>query len=361
MSHIGFDPSAITTSVIILALVTFISEVPAGVLADRWSRKGTLVLSMAFLTVAAIIFSASNTIPIYLVGVVCFAVYAAMYSGLIDSIIYDTAVELDGSGKKFSQYFGRSKFFTSLAWVIGSLLGAFIAQKLGLRAAFLASVPSCVLALSAAAAVREPVIHKTFDEQTKLLNHIKLTFRYISKRENTLWVVLCIVATSVPLVFLMEVDQLWPMALMLPLIWYGPLNAVLLSGPGIGGVLAHKLQSSAQWLLLGFMGIVSVALLSIPQLSSVVIGQFATIAIFTALNIIATGKLHDSVPSRVRTGVASAVSTLSTLFALPLLFIFGVLVNNYSIFVANYLLIVISVVVFMLYVKLAFLAKRAAE
>lgn len=360
MSHIGFSPSTITASVVILNLVTLVSEIPSGILADRWSRKGTLVISMIFLTLAAVVFGVSNIVPTYLFGIMLFAFYAATYSGLMDSIIYDTVLELEGSGRKFSSYFGRSKLYTSTAWVIGSLLGALIAQKYGLRAAFLYSIPCCVLALFAAISVLEPSIHKMTDGQTKLINHVKQTIHYLSQQEGSFLVVLCVITTSIPLAFLMEVDQLWPMALMLPIVWYGPLNALLLSGSGLGAVLAQKLKSSTQLLLLSCLGIISVALLSFRHLESTVIGQFTTITIFTILNVIVTAKLHDSVPSRIRTGVSSAVSTASTLATLPLLLVFGMLVNNYSVFTASYLLVAISLLVFSLFIRLT-LSERSAR
>lgn len=352
MTSIGFSPVMITASVVLMTVTSFIVEVPSGILADRWSRKGMLIVSMTALSCAALILGLSKDVPMYLVGVIFAAIYGATYSGLIDSIVYDTMLEQEGSGRHFNRYFGRSKLYTSIAWVVGSLLGAVIAQRYGLRMAFLYSVPSCLFALLSAFVVHEPKLHKAQDENTKLLLHIKQTFRYVFRKGTSGWLIVCIIASAVPMIFLMEVDQLWPLALMLPLLWYGPLNAFLLSGPGLGGILADKVTSTRVYIALSCVSLVSVGMLSVHNIIATATGQFGAIVAFTAMNIIVSGKLHDSIPSRVRTGVSSAVSTLTSLVAMPLLLIFGYLAERYSVFRASLLLLVISVIAVTAFLKI---------
>lgn len=353
MTSIGFNPMMITISVVTMTIVSIATEIPAGVLADRWSRKKTLVLSMAFLVGSASILGLSNTVFNYMIGVVLFALYNAAYSGLTDSILYDTTMELEDSSKNFNRYFGRSKLYTSIAWVAGSLLGALIGQKYGLQWAYLCSIPSCVFALVAALFVYEPKRHESLDEQTKLVKHVRQTFQHVIRKGHHGWVVICILATSIPMMFLMEVDQLWPLALALPVLWYGPLNAVLLSGPGLGGILADKITSRKHIMIVSLLGLICVSLLSIHHIVPVVVGQFGTITTYMALSIIATGILHDNTPSRIRTGVSSAISTLSSLVIMPLLLSFGYLVKKYSIFTANYMLILVALIVVLSFTKIA--------
>ena len=45
MSEIGFDPATIGVMAAAYAAVVPIVEVPSGILADRWSRRGTLVVA----------------------------------------------------------------------------------------------------------------------------------------------------------------------------------------------------------------------------------------------------------------------------------------------------------------------------
>ena len=45
MSEIGFDPASVGVMAAAYAAVVPIIEVPSGILADRWSRRGVLIIS----------------------------------------------------------------------------------------------------------------------------------------------------------------------------------------------------------------------------------------------------------------------------------------------------------------------------
>ena len=55
LTEIGFDPASVGVMAAAYAAVVPIIEIPSGILADLWSRRGVLIISSAALGLAALI------------------------------------------------------------------------------------------------------------------------------------------------------------------------------------------------------------------------------------------------------------------------------------------------------------------
>lgn len=317
-----------------------------------------LVISMTMLGLATLVFGLSDSVTTYLIGVALFGFHAATYSGLNDSIVYDTLLEVQGSRSGFERYFGRTRTYASIAMVAGSLAGGLAAKQFGLHQAYLLSLPSCLFAILTAMTLQEPSQHQQ-NEATYLVNHIKETFQHILRKGPVSWVLISMISLNIMAFFLLEVDQLWPIALALPLVWYGPLNALLLLGYGLGGSLAGFAASKRSVALVscGF-GLLCVLALSIRNMPLIAISQFGIICFFSALFVIANGKFHDMLPSRLRAGASSIVSTMTTLCFIPLVLLFGHIAQNTSVFTASYMLVPIALIGLFSYLGITRFAPR---
>lgn len=352
MTHIGFNAFLITFSIVVMNIAMLVTEIPAGILADRWSRKKVLIVSLTLLGLATLILGTSHSVLPYLIGVILYGLHMATYSGLTDSITYDSLLEIQGSRVGYEKYFGYTRALGSIALILGSLLGGLVAKVYGLHYAYLLSVPSSIFALLSATLLVEPPQHQK-SEATLLLHHVKETFLHVWRKGLVGWIVTSIVSISIITGFLLEVDQLWPIALALPLILYGPLNALLLLGYGLGTPLANKITKNKMISVLAcVLGLLCILALSIRNMPLIALSQFGIIGIFSALYIIANGKLHDTLPSRIRVGALSVVSTLTTISFLPLLLIFGRLAQSTSVFTASYMLIPIAILALVSYIRI---------
>src|SRR3546814_15678623 len=92
MLDIGFNTASIGIMVAVMSVVMLAVETPSGILADRWSRKGVMILGAISLLVSGIIGALSFNEPVYILSTVFWGIYAALYSGTYDSVIYDTTV-----------------------------------------------------------------------------------------------------------------------------------------------------------------------------------------------------------------------------------------------------------------------------
>ncbi len=344
MTHIGFTPSSIAVVVIVMAVTGLLLEVPSGILADRWSRKGVLIIACAALGLSSLLLGLSNTILEYTLVSALYAVYFSLHTGIEDAIIYDLLLEENDSRKGYEKYLGYTTVFASVGLVIGSLLGGVISSQHGLTSVYFLSIPSALLAIAALATFREPKLHKKH-EPIHVVKQLSETMKAVFQKGYLAWIVIALLSSSFLFDFLLELDQLWPLALSLPLIWYGPLSALLLVGYGAGGPLASILIKKRAYLIiacaLGFSG---VCLLTVRNMPTIALAQFAVIALFLAFYTIALGRLHDTLPSKLRSGSSSAVGTLINLGFIPLVYVFGNLTESYSVFRASYMLIPLGVI-----------------
>jgi MFS family permease len=103
-TQIGFDAASIGVMAAAYAAVVPLLEVPSGILADRWSRNGILVLSSAALAASSLLGGLSTNVATYVV--------AAMILG-----IYDWSITGPGDGMEYVPAPAMSRGHgTSLSW-----------------------------------------------------------------------------------------------------------------------------------------------------------------------------------------------------------------------------------------------------
>src|SRR5258705_5683339 len=123
MRQIGFDDASVGLMAAAYAGATLLIETPSGILADRWSRKGVLVLAGFALLLNALVAGLSHDVPTYIASALILAVYFALTSGTVDSIVYDAVLEETATSDGFQERLGRVRVLTSIASVAGALAG----------------------------------------------------------------------------------------------------------------------------------------------------------------------------------------------------------------------------------------------
>lgn len=346
MQSIGFDATGVGLMIAVYSAAMLIIETPSGVLADRWSRRGVLMLASGFLMVATLINGISTHPFTYIFGSVFWGAYFAMYSGTYESIVYDTVYEETGSSKQFEKLFGRFRIFDSLGLVISSLLGGVLAGIFSLRFNYFATLPVTALSFVALALFKEPLLHKK-SAADPIIQHVATTMRAVTRNRYLLPILLVLVFSSVITFMTFEFGQIWVIALGAPLSAFGPTTAILLSSVGLGGLVApfiklHRLPTVL--ITLGMIVGTSLGLVFSRQLIVTVLAQTILVIAVMALSVVFTRLLHDELGSKVRAGAASAVSTFGRLIIMPLGLLFGFATRSSSVFQASWLLVMCAVI-----------------
>jgi MFS family permease len=238
MSEIGFDAASVGAMAAAYAVVVPLFEVPSGVLADRWSRRGVLVVASVALAVCSLVGGLSTTVPAYIAGVLALGLYFAMYTGTLDAIVYDTVLEETEGSSDFERRLGRVRFVESVALVGSSLAGGVLAGLLDTRATYFLTIPFALASIACYLRFREPTLHRA-EVRTPLRAHLTTTFRAAHRRLVPVIALAVLAAVLTQVVF--EFGPLWLVALGVPAVLYGPYWAGLMATLGIGGLLVGQL------------------------------------------------------------------------------------------------------------------------
>lgn len=347
MRSIGFDDAGIGNMIAAYSVVMLLVETPSGVLADRWSRKGVLVLASLALASSALIGANSHAQITYIMAAMVWGVFFALYSGAYDSMVYDTVYEMTGNSKLFEKFLGRVKFMDSSALVAGSLLGGLIATRYGLRAPYLLTIPSALVAIIALSFFKEPTLHKS-EVSVPVIKHIRATFAAVLRNKDIAIVMIVLITSSTISYTLLEFSQVWLLALSVPVGLYGLANASLLTSIGLGGALASRFKIYRFRVLLGTLGLMLFSACSLVFSRNawiIVASQIVLSTSLIGLNVVFSRMLHDSLPSAVRAGSASAVSTITRLFVIPMAVLLGYLSRQFNVFSASSIFVILAVIV----------------
>src|SRR5436305_15282119 len=75
------------------AAVVPVLEIPSGILADRWSRRGVLMRASGCALLSVLVGALSTGVASYIVSAMILGVFFALSSGTVDSNVYDTLTE----------------------------------------------------------------------------------------------------------------------------------------------------------------------------------------------------------------------------------------------------------------------------
>jgi MFS family permease len=355
MSEIGFDPAAVGMMAAAYAALVPVLEVPSGILADRWSRRGVLIVASIALSLCALIGGLSTDVPSYVLSALMLGVFFALRSGTMDSIVYDTVLEEIGHSEAFEQTIGRVRVTESIALVTGSLAGGWTAGLTSTRLTYFLTVPFAALSILAYLRFREPQLHRAGDP-TSLRRHLVVTYQVLTRRGQMLPIIALTVLASVILQLILEFGPLWLVALAAPAVLYGPYWAVLMSTLGLGGLLAGRLplgRPATLAAVTALMILASVALTTTTNVVVVTIAQATLALLIVIASIHVTRLLHDAVPSTIRTGVASGASAISWMVFLPIALAFGMVSTQQGVHAAGWILTVPTTLAAALLVKLS--------
>src|SRR5215469_14086140 len=155
LKSLGFDQAALGLMAACYASLIPLFDLTSGMLADRWSRKGVLILASIASMLNALLGGLSNNVPTYLVSTLFFGVEVALVSGTYESILYDTLLEETGHGLAFAQRLSQVKLLNSLALLLSALVGGLVAVLLSPRLAYFATIPLGAISLGALLPFRE--------------------------------------------------------------------------------------------------------------------------------------------------------------------------------------------------------------
>jgi MFS family permease len=362
MNEIGFDAASVGIMAAVYAAVPPIIEIPSGILADRWSRRGVLIVSSIAASLSVAIGGISTSVPVYFASAFFLGVFFAMRSGTMEAVVYDTVLEESGGSEEFEGRIGRLRMIESAALVGSGLAGGLLAGFTSPRLTYFVTVPLTALSIVAFLKFREPQLHKAA-EPISLRGHLDVTYRTIARRGQLRPVVALAVLTSLIMTVMFEFGPLWLVALAASTVLYGPHWAGLMSTLGLGGLLAGKLRLDRPATVGGIAGLTIGAGLLLTTSTDVVVvtvAQIVLVLLMVVASIHVTRLLHDAVPSTIRAGVASGVGAISWMTFLPFALAFGLVSDTFGVHPAGWMIVGVTVLTAALLTREALAHRRGA-
>ena len=121
MRSVGLNDYLITIATLVYIVVMMTANIPLGLLADRWSRKGVLYIATCALIGSSVVCGFSHGLAAYATGISVWGLFYAAYAGTYDSAVYDVVLEETGSAEAFERCYGRVQMFEATAFITSAL------------------------------------------------------------------------------------------------------------------------------------------------------------------------------------------------------------------------------------------------
>jgi len=162
-----------------LGLLVF--QLPVGVLADRYGRRRTIVLSELFRSAGILGYGLATTFPAYVVANVVWSLGAAFSIGT-SSYLYESLLEAKQESE-FPRYIGRNTMIQLLSNAAGSLVGGIFVQAVqDLRLTLIVGSALNLVAVAIALTFVEPKVDRT--TEPTYTEQLRQGLRIVRRREG---------------------------------------------------------------------------------------------------------------------------------------------------------------------------------
>jgi len=144
----GLKPVEITVCLTAWSVISFVLQVPSGVIADRRSRRHILAWSQLVRGAGFVVWLLYPHFWGFLAGLLLWGIKSAFTSGTFEALLYDE-LKARGQAQDYTRIFGRTRAIQS-GGVLLAALGAAVVVRFGYGAALVASLVSAAMAIVAA-------------------------------------------------------------------------------------------------------------------------------------------------------------------------------------------------------------------
>jgi MFS family permease len=146
----GLPEAYAPVALVVMNLAYVLSTYPAGVLSDRWSRHGLLVVGCLVMVVADLLLAFGGSTTLVFIGIAAWGLHMGLTEGLLAALTADRApVELRGTA------FGVVSLVRGVMLLVASVLAGVLWSKFGASVTFGVGAAFALLTAIAAASLRD--------------------------------------------------------------------------------------------------------------------------------------------------------------------------------------------------------------
>jgi len=338
LKSIGVGAFGISVNAVVYLIIMVSLDVPAGILADKWKRKETLMLAFASLSLSSFIGNFSHNLLEYLPMTFFMSIFIVLTQGTFQAMMYDS-LEDTGHHTKYDTHQGRSYALFLAGLGFSSLVGGYMAQEYGFRLTYTLTAVVMLVGLGLAASLSEPKSHKKLADKN-LREHFTLSVKQILASRLLLQLALLISAVSVLRSTQNEYSPLLFMALGFGAIPIGIATAFKWLTSSLGQLAAPRIGRQA--IRLAPLFFISFTLFSLMHTRWSLVSFYIAGVLYSIIWNQAESAAQDITPSEIRATMLSVLSFASNIILIPLSLLFGWIAQHNNIFNAYFMISVVG-------------------
>jgi MFS family permease len=299
----GLSTAQISALFAVWSVTGFVTEIPAGALADRWSRRGVIVLAGVLQAAGFVVWTAAPALGPFAIGFVLWGISGALVSGASEALVHDGLADV-GAEDSFARVYG----WMTAAELLVQVPTAFAASALfalgGYPMVGWASAGVCLAAALLARRFPEPP--RVPDGDASLLGTLRLGVREAVHNPALRLTVLAVALVGA----LDAVEEYFPVlaagqGVPVALVPFAVLGVALAGalGAALGG-RAERLPDRALPVLLAVAALCLAATVVLPGVAAL-IAVAVFYALYLAVLVVAETRLQERIDSPHRATITS--------------------------------------------------------
>lgn len=300
----GLSPAQIGIALAAWSATGMVLEIPAGVLADRTSRRWLLFAGQALRGMGFLVWLLSPNFWGYLIGLMMWGLKSALLSGTFEALVYDELAAL-GASADYAPTMGRAYAARWAGFLAASLIAAW-AVRFGYEVLLVASVGAGVL--SAASAIALPKAPRALAaDQAHYLRHLARGLVDARRLPGVLPLMLFIAGMMAVITACEDYWQIFGKQVGLPPAGIGLFVGALGGMSAVASALAHRGRALGMAALYGLVAgagllVVAAAFAFRPWATALVVGY---IALARMLEVNFDARFQHRLATETRATVAS--------------------------------------------------------
>ena len=328
MQSIGIDATQIGIIIAGFLLFNALFDLPSGILADRWSRKGTLLIAVAGMAICSLILGWSQGFWSYFIGYVLFrGINVVGTSGTYQAIMYESLLA-DKREAQYSKYMGRSYAWFMAGIAISNVLSGILAGVVDFRFTFFITIVPCLINFFIVWSIREPKAHHSQQTEHPLTQLVK-SAKIIGQVSILRSLIVIFSLISVTEVFKNDFGQLYLSRYVSSVEFIGILWALAALSWALGNLIAHRLRTRVSWLIAAAV-IPLICMSLIDNAFSIVLFMLQHVAMAALFNQV-EARVQEATPSSVRSSMISVLSSMGRVVSIPGSIVIGIIISHYDV------------------------------
>ncbi|GAU78072.1 MFS transporter [Fusibacter sp. 3D3] len=154
----GLNFTQIFTIGAVNSLFVVLFEVPTGAVADKYSRKLSIIMGCIMWIISLSIYIYAQNFATFVIAEIIFSIGMTFKSGAETAILFDS-LKLEGREKEFQTIVGKARSYLLYASAVGSLLAGFV-YSYNIYLPFIISIGFIIISLGVAISFKEPKLHE---------------------------------------------------------------------------------------------------------------------------------------------------------------------------------------------------------